>query len=30
MQAMDNLRGGMKFRDTLGTIQARKFWDEIC
>jgi hypothetical protein len=30
MQAMDNLRGGMKFRDTLGTIQAREFWDEIC
>jgi hypothetical protein len=30
MQAMDNLRGGMKFRDTLKTIQAREFWDEIC
>jgi hypothetical protein len=30
MQAMDNLRGGMNFRDTLGTIQAREFWDEIC
>ena len=30
MQAMDNLRGGIKFRDTLGTVQARKFWDEIC
>ena len=30
IQAMDNLRGGMKFRDTLGTIQAREFWDEIC
>ena len=30
MQAMDNLRGGMKFRDTLGTVQAREFWDEIC
>ena len=30
MQALDNLRGGMKFRDTLGTIQAREFWDEIC
>jgi len=30
MQAMDNLRGGMQFRDTLGTIQAREFWDEIC
>ena len=30
MQAMENWRGGMKFRDTLGTIQAREFWDEIC
>lgn len=30
MQALDNLRGGMKFRDTLKTIQAREFWDEIC
>lgn len=30
IQAMDNLRGGMKFRDTLKTIQAREFWDEIC
>ena len=30
MQAMDNLRGGMKFRDTLKTVQAREFWDEIC
>ena len=30
MQAMDNLRGGMTFRDTLGTIQAREFWDGIC
>ena len=30
IQAMDNLRGGMKFRDTLKTIQAREFWDGIC
>ena len=30
IQAMDNIRGGMKFRDTLKTIQAREFWDEIC
>ena len=30
MQALDNLRGGMQFRDTLKTIQAREFWDEIC
>jgi hypothetical protein len=30
MQAMDNLRGGMQFRDTLKTVQAREFWDEIC
>ena len=30
IQAMDSLRGGIKFRDTLKTIQARQFWDEIC
>ena len=30
MQALDKLRGGMQFRDTLKTIQAREFWDEIC
>jgi len=30
MQAMDNLRSGMQFRDTLKTVQAREFWDEIC
>ena len=30
MQALDNLRGGMKFIDTLGTTDMKKFWNEIC
>jgi len=30
MQAMDNLRGGMKFEDTLKTQQAKDFWNGIC
>ena len=30
MQAMDNLRGGIKFEDTLKTQQAKDFWNGIC
>ena len=30
MQAMDNLRGRMKFEDTLKTQQAKDFWNGIC
>lgn len=30
IQAMDNLRGGMKFEDTLKTQQAKDFWNGIC
>ena len=30
MQAMDSLRGGMRFVDTLKTTQAKEFWNEIC
>ena len=30
MQALDIRRGGTQFKDTLKTIQAREFWDEIC
>jgi MoaA/NifB/PqqE/SkfB family radical SAM enzyme len=30
MQAMDNLRGGMKFEDTLKDKNIREFWNEIC
>tara|TARA_B100000989_G_scaffold74587_2_gene52655 strand:+ start:41592 stop:42869 length:1278 start_codon:yes stop_codon:yes gene_type:complete len=30
MQAMDNLRGGMKFVDTLKDYKAKEFWNGIC
>jgi len=30
MQAMDNLRGGIKFEDTLKTQKAKNFWNGIC
>jgi len=30
IQAMDNLRGGIKFEDTLKTQQAKDFWNGIC
>ena len=30
MQAMDNLRGGMKFEDTLKDKNIREFWNGIC
>lgn len=30
IQAMDNLRGGMKFVDTLKDYKAKEFWNGIC
>jgi hypothetical protein len=30
IQAMDNLRGGMKFEDALKTQQVKDFWNGIC
>ena len=30
MQAMDNLRGGMKFEDTLVDSKVKEWWNEIC
>src|SRR6056300_1525492 len=30
IQAMDNLRGGIKFEDTLKDYKAKQFWNGIC
>ena len=30
MQAMDNLRGGMRFEDTLMDSKVKEWWNEIC